>query len=112
MPTSKPMVKNIELKVEVLFIKEGEYIIAYCPALELSASGKTEKKAEKAFEELVEIFIEETHQRGTLEKVLLNLGWNLERVPKIMYRPPVRKVAPGVPGDLIQAKELPFYVPY
>lgn len=80
---------RVEVRVEVAFIKEGDYIVAYCPALELSSFGDSEADALQAFEEALEIFFEETNARGTLEKVLLDLGWGLRKLPKIQYAPPL-----------------------
>ena len=80
---------TVELSVEVALIKEGDYIVAYCPALELSSFGDTEQDAQQAFEEALEIFLEETSARGTLEKVLLDLGWGLRKLPDVEYTPPV-----------------------
>ncbi len=71
--------------VGVVFVREGDYIVAYCPALELSAYGKTEAEAKKAFEETLEIFIQEITRKGSLDRVLRKLGW----VPYMQsYQPP------------------------
>jgi predicted RNase H-like HicB family nuclease len=71
--------KAISVGVDVLFLKEGDYVVAYAPALELSSYGKTEQSAKKAFGEAMDIFLEETERKGTLERVLLKLGWTLSR---------------------------------
>ena len=36
---------SIKVELEVLVSKEGDYFVAYCPALELSSYGATEKEA-------------------------------------------------------------------
>ncbi len=77
-----------KVEVAVFISKEGDSVIAYCPALELSSYGDTEDEARSSFEEVLEIFIEETVNKGTLEKVLLKLGWTLQQVPQVNYRPP------------------------
>lgn len=70
------MDKNIKkLQLQVSFLKEGKRFVAYSPALDLSTSGKNLKEAKKHFEEIVDIFLEELVKMGTLEEVLLNLGW-------------------------------------
>lgn len=74
--------------VEILFIKEGEMIVAYCPALELSSYGKDIKEAKAAFDEALEIFIEETEQKGSFERLLLRKGWRLAQMPSVVYEPP------------------------
>lgn len=81
-------VKNINLQVEVNFFKEGDYIIAYAPALDLSAYGDSEEDAKKSFEQSLKLFIKEVVKKGTLEKLLLELGWNLVLRPQPKYTPP------------------------
>ena len=68
-------ISTVEASVEVQLIKDGDYIVSYCPALELSSFGNDEEDAKKGFEAALNIFFDELHKRGTLEKVLLNLGW-------------------------------------
>jgi predicted RNase H-like HicB family nuclease len=79
---------KIEIRVAVFLRKEGSCFVAYCPALDLSSYGKTGSEAKKAFEGALKIFLEETKIKGTLEKVLLNLGWSLRKLPNICYEPP------------------------
>ena len=66
---------NFEISLPVAFLREGEYFIAYSPALDLSTSGKSFAQAKKRFSEVVEIFFEELLEKGTLEEVLSELGW-------------------------------------
>ncbi|MGH2575861.1 MAG: hypothetical protein ACRDFC_09205 [Ignavibacteria bacterium] len=70
--------QNIKVKLQVAFLKEGDSIIAYSPALDLSAYGTTKNEAQNAFETSFIIFIEETLQSGTLLGELLRLGWELK----------------------------------
>ena len=79
---------SISIDVEGLIVKEEDYYVAYCPALELSGYGDTVEKAQESFEKEVEIFINETHERGTLEKYLLKNGWTLQQIPEVKYLPP------------------------
>ena len=78
-------IKVLSVGVDILFLKEGKYVVAYAPALELSSYGRNEQTARKAFDEAVSIFLEETERKGTLERVLLKLGWTLSRN---RYEPP------------------------
>jgi predicted RNase H-like HicB family nuclease len=88
---------TVEALVEVQLIKEGDYIVSYCPALELSSFGKDEEDAKEGFEEALNIFIDELHKRGTLEKVLLNLGWGLRKLPVASFIPPEEKYLKAYP---------------
>jgi predicted RNase H-like HicB family nuclease len=68
---------EIKMTVEIIVVKEDDFFVAYCPALELSGYGDTIEKAKKSFETEIKVFFEETHQRGTLERYLLKNGWSL-----------------------------------
>ena len=48
----------MDIPLSIIFLKEGDTIVAYSPVLELSSYGKTEQEAKQAFEEAVEIFLE------------------------------------------------------
>jgi len=82
----------VNVSVEVDLIKQGDYIVSYCPALELSSFGLTEDEAKEGFEGALHTFLQDTHEKGTLERVLLNLGWSLRKLPIVKYKPPVKKI--------------------
>lgn len=63
------------VSLPILILKEGKYFIAYTPALDLATSGKTFKQVQERFTEVVKIFFDELSEKGTLEKVLSELGW-------------------------------------
>jgi len=86
--TIKKEINAIRVQVEVNLKKEGDYIIANCPALSLSSFGKTEEEARAAFSEALETFMEDVLERGVLEKALLDLGWSLRKLPVPEYLPP------------------------
>lgn len=79
---------TVDVSLDVLLIKEGDYIVSYCPALNLSSFGDSEQDAREAFDEALTIFLSDVSKKGTLEKVLLNLGWSLKKFPKISFLPP------------------------
>lgn len=62
----------------VQFMKQGKYVVAYSPALDLSTAGKTVPEAKKRFSEIVKIFFEELMESGTTYDVLSELGWTRE----------------------------------
>jgi len=62
--------------------------VAFCPALDLSGYGYTIEESKKSFEKNLEIFFEETIEKGTIYNVLLNLGWSLKKKPKYDFIPP------------------------
>lgn len=64
---------NAQLPVSVF--KEGKYFVAYTPVLDLSTSGKTYEQVMRRFNDVVEIFFDELVKKGTIDEVLLNMGW-------------------------------------
>ena len=90
------MIKNTLLKdrsslnvnVQVALFQEDGIWVAYCPALEVSSYGDDKNEAKEAFEEAMQIFLSETDRKGTLERYLLKLGWQLQQKPKPMYNQP------------------------
>lgn len=77
---------NLELKLPVSILKEGEKYIAYTPALDLSTSGNSYEETKRRFGEIVNIFMEELVKKGTLEQVLLDLGWKKNQAK---WNPPI-----------------------
>ncbi len=77
---------RITYSLPVSILKEGSYFVAYTPALDISTSAATFEGAKKRFGELVQIFFEELSEKGTVDKVLSDLGWQkIER----KWSPPV-----------------------
>ena len=79
---------GITFEVQVFLVPEGEQVVAYCPALELSTYGDSREDAKGAFAEVLESFVKDTQTKGTLENILLELGWKLQRKPVVNYEPP------------------------
>ena len=63
------------MNLPVQIIKEGRVFVAYCPVLDIATQGDTYEEAQKMFNELVRVFIDGLIERGTFEKVFLDLGW-------------------------------------
>lgn len=66
---------KLSFNLPVLITKQNKRFVAYTPALDISTSGKTEKEVSARFVELVNIFLEEIIQSGTIDDVLSELGW-------------------------------------
>lgn len=64
-----------EISLPVFVLKENKYFIAYSPVLDLSTSGKSFEEAKQRFNEVVQVFFEELLEKGALEEVLADLGW-------------------------------------
>lgn len=80
----------MSMKLPVAIIKQGKSYVAYSPVLDLSTVGKTEAKAKKMFVEAVSIFFEELIERGNLNEVLADLGW--QKVRKAWSPPKVSNI--------------------
>ncbi|MBI4656428.1 MAG: hypothetical protein HY746_06765 [Elusimicrobia bacterium] len=80
--------KKHEFKIGVNIFKEGKNHVVYSPALDLSSCGRTEVKAKRNFEKALKLFLEELEDMGTLEDVLLELGWRRADTPKYAWIPP------------------------
>ena len=76
----------MKISLPIVVFKEGTSYIAYSPALDLSTSAKTYKKAQDRFSEAVDIFFEELVSLGTVDEVLSGLGW---KKIKSNWKPPV-----------------------
>ena len=82
------MSKHFEARIPVLFFEEGDKIVVYSPALDLSTFGKTEEQAKKRFAEAATIFINEITKMGTVDEVLEECRW--QRVTsKHTWSPPI-----------------------
>ena len=79
---------SLNVDVQVALFQEDGIWVAYCPALEVSSYGDDKNEAIEAFEEAMQIFLSETDRKGTLERYLLKLGWQLQQKPKAMYNQP------------------------
>src|SRR3989344_8877291 len=81
------MHKSIVYNLPVSFLRESDQFVAYTPALDLSTSGPTLEEAKSNFTEAVGIFFDELVEMGTLEDVLLDLGWkkhNEDFIPPVV----------------------------
>lgn len=79
-------VAKVQVNIPVSVFREGKQFIAYTPVLDLASYGDTYEEAKRRFEEVLEIFFEETMKKGTLEEVLLEFGW--QKV-KNRWSPPI-----------------------
>jgi len=87
------IVKNrghFAVSVPVQIIKEGRVFVAFCPVLDIATQGNTFAEAQKMFQELVMIFIEEIDKMGTINKVLGSLGWT--KLKNSTWVPPDRQL--------------------
>ena len=77
-----------EIVLQLNILKEGDTYVAYSPALDLSSCGKTVGEAKRNFQSALNLFLEELQEMGTLDEVLLDLGWRHGNTPKFSWIPP------------------------
>ena len=65
----------VNCSLQVAIFKERRHYVAYAPSLDMAAQGSTISSAQKNFQEVFEIYLEETLEQGTLIKDLKKHGW-------------------------------------
>jgi len=84
------MYRHIQFTCQLF--REGDQIVSLCPELNVSSFGDTPEEAEAALREAVTLFLEECERMGTLNEVLEEAGYRLEKrqvpVPVEEWAPP------------------------
>ncbi len=68
----------VNTSLEIVFFRESPYYIAYCPALDISAAGKTQKQVKEEFAQVFAEYAEDCIKRNTLREDLQAHGWVLQ----------------------------------
>lgn len=88
-----------ELNLTVQVWKEGPTYVAYAPELDVSSCGRTGSQAKSRLREAVSLFIEEAAERGTLEDILVEAGFERQgknlRPRRILMRERLRLALPA-----------------
>lgn len=82
------MYKNVEVKLDIFFVKEDNFYIAFSPAMDLTAYGNSMRDAKKSFETTFQIYLEESFKDDTLIDDLLKHGWTVQTQPTAKFTPP------------------------
>lgn len=103
---------RVNVKIGIyLFIDDNTYI-AYCPALDLSGYGTTEKEAKDSFEQSFRMYIEYCLNKNTLVKDLQSHGWGIKSMKqKRIKSPDVKSMIERLP-DFREVLENKNYVKY
>jgi hypothetical protein len=75
---------GVNLSLEVLLFREREYIIAYCPALDLAGYGRDADHARRDFEEVLEMTLDYMIKKRTLAADLRAHGWKVRKNRAVM----------------------------
>ena len=69
--------EEYRFSIEYYIFREGDNLIAYCPSLDISTSGKDYGDAVKNFFERFQIYVETCLELGTLWDDLRDHGWKV-----------------------------------
>jgi len=72
---NKQVILDVSFRLPVSCSPGEKHIIASCPCLGVSTQGETEKKALKNLEEALGLFITSCFERGVLDEVLRDSGF-------------------------------------
>ena len=72
------MKTDISIRVSVYTFREGDNVIAYCPSLDLSGYGRTQKEAKESFGIVMKDYLDYCTSEGTLHEDLISHGWQME----------------------------------
>jgi predicted RNase H-like HicB family nuclease len=79
---------ELTLHLPIRITKKQKWTIASCPILDVHAQGETEKKAKNNLVEALYLFFTSCFERGTLDTVLKECGFNPVHVPSKRRRGP------------------------
>lgn len=91
---------NFKVSLPIMFLREKDSFIAYTPVLDLSTVGDSLEEAKMRFDEAVRIFFEEIIEKGTIDDVLTELGWQKQNN---QFVPPI------VIGNQTEQVSIPYY---
>ncbi|WP_420580859.1 hypothetical protein [Reichenbachiella sp.] len=78
-----------EVSMPLVEFKEDDHFIVFAPSLDLSGYGKSAQEAKESYLEALDEFMRYTANKGSLDKALTELGWQLKSKKSIKtYIPP------------------------
>jgi len=72
---------HIHFKLPYRLKKSDKWVVASCPSLDVHSQGKTQTQAKKNLIEALALFLESCHERGTLDAVLRECGFEKTAFP-------------------------------
>lgn len=73
---------SITWRLPYRFEQEGDWILAYCPVLDLYAQGRSNDKALENLNTTIQLFLESCYERNTLDEALKECGFRLAKHTK------------------------------
>jgi len=82
--------KGTSIKLPLISFEEGGATICYCPALDISGYGYSEKEAMDSYKYVMAEYLDHSIQKDTLQKDLKRMGWHITtNLRKNIIPPPV-----------------------
>ena len=106
---STPAMAQLTVNIQVFFFREGEQVVAYSPALNLSSSGRNLTQAKEMFQKALKTFFEALEEMGTTEQALTELGWRRVSSPERPWKAPISRT--HVPTHLLRTSEMRVPLP-
>lgn len=91
----------LDLQLNVLVFQQGDYYVALCPSLNLSSYGDSVEEAKKGFDEVMESYLEDCEENGSLREDLIKHGWQLNDKDQNKAEPPP-VVELDIPGGALR----------
>ncbi len=91
----------LELQLNVLVFQEGEYFVAYCPAMQMSSYGDSIDEAKQGFDEVMGAYIENCKENNTLREDLLKIRWTINVQNHAKAEPPT-DIDLNIPAGLLR----------
>jgi hypothetical protein len=79
---------RFNFNLPLIIFKEDDSIICYCPALDLSGYGKTEKEALESYKYVMGEYFDYTVKKKTLVADLKKHGWAITKSARKKMTPP------------------------
>lgn len=98
-------IRIVSVTVPVLFFKntETDNIVADCPALQITTSGRTLSETQKNFHDAFVLWYETIIKMGTLKNALIELGWKIfKHKQKVQLPKQINFSHRNVPVELIR----------
>ena len=93
----------IELQLNVLVFQQEDYYVAFCPSLNLSSYGDSIAEAKTGFDEVMQSYIEECEENGSLQEDLIKNGWTFNLQNHKKAEPPAM-VELNIPAGLLRTQ--------
>ncbi|HQW03897.1 MAG TPA: hypothetical protein PLR30_15525 [Saprospiraceae bacterium] len=106
-----PIIKGFEFDISVEFYRQGEFVLAYSPDLDLSSYADSVDDAKASFQDALSIFLTETLEKGTFFSELQSLGWEIKLVPSPEFIKPTKRPDNTSRSEIINHAMIPVSIP-